>query len=384
MSAQGPSVTSKPVKNSIGFFIVHVAFRNLHLRRNAVQLVDVSRRGRGRRILVACTFWLYVCAVLVLWPVLHFGGDRWWPATLLLFGPRWLLAIPIIPLTLFASIFQRKLFWALAVTAGILAFPILGLSLPWGRMFPVSGPRFRVLTYNVADNAVTPDALSELIRHAEPDLVALQECRPKAYADVFRGWHVCDTGDLLIAARFPVGVRQVSSAHVPLHEWPRATLLECVVTFPVGDITVATVHLPSPRYGLLALVDKTTIISPSRRDLLEAETANRNQVSRGVALLVADRHSERILLGDFNMPTDSTLYRRDWLSYTNAFESTGFGFGYTVRASLRSWALGVRIDHVLTGNDWNPVRCWLGPDLGSDHLPVVADLAWQDPDSDRR
>ena len=36
---------------------------------------------------------------------------------------------------------------------------------------------------------------------------------------------------------------------------------------------------------------------------------------------------------------------------------------------------GVRIDHVLTGDGWRCRRCWVGPDVGSDHLPLLADLS---------
>ena len=36
----------------------------------------------------------------------------------------------------------------------------------------------------------------------------------------------------------------------------------------------------------------------------------------------------------------------------------------------------VRIDHVLAGKGWNCVRCWVGPNVGSPHRPVLADLVW--------
>jgi endonuclease/exonuclease/phosphatase (EEP) superfamily protein YafD len=86
-----------------------------------------------------------------------------------------------------------------------------------------------------------------------------------------------------------------------------------------------------------------------------------------------------IVLGDFNMPTDSTIYRRDWAGFHNAFSLTGWGTGQTVRENLRGIELSTRIDHILTGNDWWPVRSWVGPNVGSQHLPLVADLAWRGP-----
>jgi endonuclease/exonuclease/phosphatase (EEP) superfamily protein YafD len=342
-----------------------------------------ATEGTGRHRLrraVAAGVWLYLAAVLGLWLLVRYAGDRWWPATLLLFGPRWVCIVPIVVLVPLVAVAQRKLLWVLVAATTVVVFPVLGFRVPWARAFAPAGLPVRVLTYNVFESTVPPEALSALISELRPDIVALQECHQGAYADVFQDWHVCKDGELLVAARFPIRVRRATSSLHPPHTWPRATLLECTVTSPFGEFTVCNVHLPSPRYGLSEVVDKRTLISPSRRGQLERETANRDAVSASAAETIADHESDQIVAGDFNMPTDSTLYRRDWTRYTNAFSATGWGFGYSFRASLRGFGLGIRIDHVLMGGDWRPARCWLGPDLGSDHLPVIADLIWCGPD----
>jgi endonuclease/exonuclease/phosphatase (EEP) superfamily protein YafD len=38
----------------------------------------------------------------------------------------------------------------------------------------------------------------------------------------------------------------------------------------------------------------------------------------------------------------------------------------------------VRIDHILTTDELRAVRAEVGADLGSDHLPVIADFTWND------
>ncbi len=321
--------------------------------------------------------WGYLAVVLATWVLLRLAGDRWWLATMLLFGPRWLCSVPIVFLLPLAAFVQRKLMWVLAAAMIIVAFPVLGFSIPWARALAPAGQRVRLLTYNTLDCTVPPAALSALIRDVQPDIVALQESRPGAYGNVLKDWHVCEDGELLVASQFPIRIRRVTSSLHPPHVWPRATLLECVVTTPFAEFTVCNVHLPSPRYGLTTLVDRRTIISPSRRGQIESETANRDAVSAIVAEAIADSHPDRIVAGDFNMPTDSTLYRRDWSGYTNAFLSTGWGLGHTLRASLRGWEFGARIDHILMDGDWRPARCWVGPNIGSDHLPVIADLVWR-------
>jgi endonuclease/exonuclease/phosphatase (EEP) superfamily protein YafD len=77
-----------------------------------------------------------------------------------------------------------------------------------------------------------------------------------------------------------------------------------------------------------------------------------------------------IVLGDFNMPPDSAIYRQFWSDFSNAISSAGFGFGSTHFTHRTA----VRIDHVLAGPGWRFRRAWVGPFVGSAHRPVVADV----------
>jgi endonuclease/exonuclease/phosphatase (EEP) superfamily protein YafD len=70
------------------------------------------------------------------------------------------------------------------------------------------------------------------------------------------------------------------------------------------------------------------------------------------------------------MPVDSAIYRRYWSAWQNAFSTAGLGFGYT--KYTRRW--GIRIDHVLAGDEWRVLEARVGPDLGGDHRPVVVKL----------
>jgi endonuclease/exonuclease/phosphatase (EEP) superfamily protein YafD len=78
-----------------------------------------------------------------------------------------------------------------------------------------------------------------------------------------------------------------------------------------------------------------------------------------------------IIAGDFNLPVESTIYRRFWSGFTNAFEEVGNGLGWTKREGL----LHIRIDHVLMrSKSLVPRRAVVGRDWYSDHLPVIVDI----------
>jgi endonuclease/exonuclease/phosphatase (EEP) superfamily protein YafD len=74
--------------------------------------------------------------------------------------------------------------------------------------------------------------------------------------------------------------------------------------------------------------------------------------------------------GDFNLPVESSIFQRHWGDLINSFSAAGTGWGVTKRTT----AIGVRIDHVLVGREWRVVSSFVGPEIGSDHLPLVTDL----------
>src|SRR5262249_41243319 len=103
---------------------------------------------------------------------------------------------------------------------------------------------------------------------------------------------------------------------------------------------------------------------------LIANTALR-RLESGVARDRAARMVPRaIVVGDFNLPVESAIYREAWGAGSNAFSRTGLGFGWTEETRWHR----VRVDHVLRGPDWECRRAWVEPRLGFDHRAVVADL----------
>ena len=79
-------------------------------------------------------------------------------------------------------------------------------------------------------------------------------------------------------------------------------------------------------------------------------------------------------MGDFNAPSESTVFRRCWSPWTDAFCAVGWGLGFTKNSEKAGWSYGSRIDHILASPQLRPVRCWVGADIGSDHLPLLAEF----------
>jgi endonuclease/exonuclease/phosphatase family metal-dependent hydrolase len=137
---------------------------------------------------------------------------------------------------------------------------------------------------------------------------------------------------------------------------------------PAGLLTFFSLHLASPRRGLHEMIHEP------RQGIadLQAGSALRGEQFENLSLEVADGTGPLLLAGDFNTPTESSLFRDVWGRYTDAFTSAGWGWGYTFLGNRTT----VRIDHILAGPGWHCERSWVGPYLGPPHRPVLADLIW--------
>ena len=156
-------------------------------------------------------------------------------------------------------------------------------------------------------------------------------------------------------------------------------LLSCGVTLPTGELRFATVHLQSPHQGIAHVLDRSTGIRPSRANLIAREIAARWEESEELAAQLAGDGRPDMVVGDFNLPVESPIYRSYWSTWWDAFSAAGWGLGGTEWPKATAGIpFGIRIDHILSGPRWRPTRCWLGPDVGSDHLPLIADMAVYD------
>ena len=317
--------------------------------------------------------WTYVALLLGAWVLLRMGGDRWWVSTLVLFGPRWLFAVPLAVLLPTSIWPRRRVFWPLVLGTLILLGPVLGCCVPWHAFPGRASPHIRVLTCNVDEDHVNKDSLANLIRTTQADVVALQETHFENLFTLPPDWTVRDS----VANRFPI--EEVERYPTPQEGKDASSFAGLRVVLRMADdqlVTLFNIHLPTARPALQELLDKPKSLCLSNSALLTANIEHRQAASAAAKQWVAQASGPVIVVGDFNMPTDSAIYREHWSGLSNAFSTSGLGIGYTRWAVWCGISFGVRIDHILTGPGWRCHTCWVGPDVGSDHLPVIADLRW--------
>jgi endonuclease/exonuclease/phosphatase family metal-dependent hydrolase len=207
--------------------------------------------------------------------------------------------------------------------------------------------------------------LADVLSGADPDVVALQAWPSQYDLPALLpgpGWHLSVQGELGLASRYPI---REASALGGQRLKGGGDVGRYTLETPDGPVVLFNLHLASPREGLQAVRDDPFGGAAELRKSI----ALRQEESRIASRWAAEASGAVLLAGDFNMPPESAVYRRDWSQYTNAFATAGFGLGYTWYSRYH----GLRIDHILAGPGWHCVGCRVGPDVGSDHRPLLAE-----------
>jgi endonuclease/exonuclease/phosphatase (EEP) superfamily protein YafD len=318
----------------------------------------------------AVAIWSYLVAIVVLWIWMRWRGDRGPWATIFLFGPRWLCLTPLAVLAPLAAIWRRRLAWVLLIAFVIGLGPVCGFRIHLPR--PDAPYKLRIVTCNVGQQRYSASELAELIKVLDPDIVALQECKRDPPRLIWPpGWHAERFDELLVASPHPFTVAGHTSRPA-MPSKPAVALFR--VELPSGELQLFNLHLMTPRPGLEAVLDSHRGIDLAGLPALRGILRLRDQESEAISRWVLDHPGPKVVVGDFNTPADSVTFRRDWSSLTNAFSAAGLGFGFTKLTETQGWTFGARIDHVLYSTPWHCVRAWVGPDIGSDHRPLIVDL----------
>ena len=232
-------------------------------------------------------------------------------------------------------------------------------------MDPTPAGPFVVLTHNIGNGLAPPAKLIPVLRAAQADLIGLQEITAEQAAAITR-----DLADLYpyqivhgegipgkgILSKFPIHTIE------RLHFYPERPDLRAIVTLPEGDLLVIVAHPRPPTLG--------------RRGFAMSDLSRR-QIARLVAH--ASTGAPALLLGDFNLSPRHPFYRglqkRGWV---DAFAAAGQGAGLTLPTRYLALPLVpfLRVDYIWHTAHLRAVDAWVGPATGSDHLPVLARLAW--------
>jgi endonuclease/exonuclease/phosphatase (EEP) superfamily protein YafD len=211
--------------------------------------------------------------------------------------------------------------------------------------------RLRLAFANVLATNTNGPAVVDWVRRAQVDLFVACECAsdwPGALAELAEELPNCTwspLGDIMVFSRLPLGE----------------------VTHPVtryGNVVVVEVISPAGPFSLVAL--------HAALPLNDRNSTGRDAVIESVGHIVRRRPGGVVVVGDFNATPWSLPMRR--LMAAGRLHYGPGAFRGTYPSWVPDWA-GLPIDMVLAGGGWRVVGHRRGPRIGSDHWPVLAEVA---------
>ena len=324
-------------------------------------MTDVrDRLSGGVRTAVAVAAWLIAAVgALVLLGV-------WQPLTVISdLAPLW-LALSLALLGFVALIKAARATLAGAVLAALapaflMAPELMAAARPATRPAQ-SAPTLTLLTINLWSANQRLDAVDALIRSEQPDIIVAQE----AWAP----WKRYLEG---LAPEYAVHVGCRYDSDCNIVSLSRLRLIE-VIAPPDHGMTAVRLELP-PRFGGGAV------------DVLGVHLTRPNSCSAAgrqleqIAALSDTLAPSVLAAGDFNATPWSRLRTLDEAIPATRRTRAMFTWPTPARAftplRLRAPAALAPIDHIYASDDWRVVEVRRGPDVGSDHYPIIATLALQ-------
>lgn len=306
--------------------------------------------------------------VVFLYVMIFLIGERFPFGILFLYGPRFYYFVPVFILIFLSLLLGRSVFlWSL-VFGFLTVFIFSGVVINLSEVSCAPEKSLRVVTYNVHRWSVSFDSFSSLIENVSPDLVAIQECAPSNWPTP-EGWYRERFGESIILSRYPILEKDVYL------RGRSASCLYCKIETPYGLVDFYCIDLLTPRRVVEALYEDLSKFRKYSKYKSKIVLDQRWLESLGLERWINNKKNNyKIIAGDYNLVTDSNIYKNIWSNYINAFDAEGKGFGFTKKTKINVFEYGSRIDHILTTSNISTIKCWLGPDLGSDHFPLIADL----------
>jgi endonuclease/exonuclease/phosphatase (EEP) superfamily protein YafD len=344
--------------------------------------VTPTREKWARRIAAGVAAGYSVALVLV-WALLRLVGESWWVTTVGLYLPRLVLAAPL-PVVAGALLMlkMRRWLWTQAAAAWLLLFPVLGFVLPGWRRGDGSAPRVRLLTCNINSALAGVEAVVAEVEQHQPDVVLLQEIGHPDQLEAalhLRFPTVEVSGQFALASRFAIQSK-ADPPKLPYYGQARSPrYLQRVLETPLGPIAFYNVHPVSPRedfaalrgHGLRGELFTGRLFSGGSASLIGANAGLRELQVQSFAEAARAESAPVVIAGDTNLPGLSKIFGRHLASFQDAFESAGWGLGYTYPNDRKPW---MRIDRILASEQLRFVGFEVGKSQASDHLCVAAEL----------
>ena len=330
--------------------------------------------GKTLSVIRTVTRWMLDLAAVILGVALLLRiigiDDHFWLLDVLAIFLPWVL---LATLALFAIALWRGR-WMAVIFLGFAIVAMVGM---FGRLLvpriiktknPPPTPtatHLTVMTYNLGKGMAPSQSLLDVIQEINPDFIAIQELDTAQVTELRLGledrypyqvFHGVGIPGIGFISRYPIADETL------FYLQNRNPYLRVQLTIEGQTLTVYNIH-PSVEFGPGCQVEDCGGDIPV------------------LATRAAAEDTPLIVMGDFNFSDQNRRFQYfiDH-GFIDVFNTAGFGFGLTfLKRDLFNSNFNFplfQLDHILVSDGFTPIRAWIGPDGGSDHLPLVTELIW--------
>jgi endonuclease/exonuclease/phosphatase (EEP) superfamily protein YafD len=236
------------------------------------------------------------------------------------------------------------------------AMLVLAVLLPAGRSIPASGQRLRLVSVNVHTPNLRTELVMEFLQKTDADVVLLMEVNQR-WMDALSS----------LSNRYPEIIKEPRSDNFGIALFNRIASTNSVVVY-LGEAEVPSISTTLLINGQAVRLLGTHPLPPGSAEYARA----RNDQLGAIAAKVRESPAPMIVLGDLNA-TPWSPYFRQLLRVSGLWNtSQGRGLQGTWPAGLPAGR--IPLDHCLVSSSLHVMDRKLGPQVGSDHLPVIIDL----------
>ncbi len=217
--------------------------------------------------------------------------------------------------------------------------------------------QLKILMSNMLFNNHDTTRLEQLIKSEKPDIVIVQELSSSHLALMDR-----------LKNQYPHGLQDVFKPAFGLGIWSRLPLTSKQEVF-LGPSQIPSIYAEMNWQG-----EKLHLLTTHPYPPVNIVSFQERNAQYLELVKFLERHNgAQVLIGDLNITPWSPYYRQ--LERDSGLRNARRGFGL-----LPSWPahfnplMRIPIDHALVSPSLNVLDFKLGPDLGSDHLPIILTL----------
>ncbi len=271
------------------------------------------------------------------------------------FRPQFFIVLAVCAMLFLAGKKFKSAALAGAVAALNLAF-ILPLYLS-GATPTGDGPRVRILMANVHTANLQHERVKEYVRTCNADVVALLE--------VDDLWMKSLSS---LDAEYPHAMKEERQDNFGMALWSRRPFLDCGTRY-FGEAGLPTIDVLVEVKGVRLRLLATHPLPPTSAEGIGLRDEHLSLLARYVESLPG----AKVIVGDLNTTSWSPCFGE--LERESGLRDSRRGFGVQP-----SWPAGlpwlwVPIDHCLVSSDVGVISREVGPDIGSDHYPVLIELS---------